>query len=355
MHSSISSSERAVPARPWPAILAGVVLATILLTGGWELYWRGIGFVDHDYTDTAGLWAMERRRVAPGRTVLIGSSRMYFDINLRAWAEETDGPTPIQLALVGTSPRGILTELAADSFVSGLVVVGVTPGIFFRTRRGYLSDFPERAERESPSEWLGQRLLMGMENVFAFLDWDTQLDALLERQPLPLREGMIQDRAVRKISVTRAHRQTHLDPRIVRDSAYRQLARDIWMDGTDAPKRPPSPGPDSVAATLAELSRDIARIRSRGGDVAFVRFPSAGGLRELERRDFPRERYWDRLAREVDAVAIHFEDFPALNSYDPPEWSHLSREDAERFTRALVPILMDSLRRRREGRAGSIP
>jgi hypothetical protein len=328
-------------------IVAAVVVATVVLTAGWELYWRGVGFVDHDYVDTPGLWAMQRHRATGGRTVLIGSSRMYFDINLRAWAQAMDGREPIQLALVGTSPRGILTELAQDTAVSGLVVVGVTPSIFFRTRRGYLGDFPERAAKESPSEWLGQRLFMGMENLFAFIDWDTQLGAILERQPLPLRGGMWLERAVRKISRTAANRQTWLDPRILTDSAYRQLSRDIWLDGDDRPDRPPSPGPDSVTALIAELSRDIARIRDRGGDVAFVRFPSSGRFLEAEQRDFPRERYWDRLASEVDAVAIYYEDFPALSGYDTPEWSHLSREDAERFTRALVPILKDSLARRR--------
>jgi hypothetical protein len=181
MPSSISSSERPVPERPWTAIAVAVVLATAVLTAGWDLYWREVGFVTRDYMDTPGLWGIQRRRATGDRTVLIGSSRTYFDINLRAWAEETGGPRPIQLALVGTSPRGVLTELANDSTVTGLVVVGVTPGIFFRTRRGYLSDFPERAGRESPSEWLGQRLFMRVERLFAFVDWDTQLGAILER------------------------------------------------------------------------------------------------------------------------------------------------------------------------------
>lgn len=351
MHSSISSSERPVPDRPWPAILAAVVLATAALTLGWELYWREVGFVTRDYVDTPGLWATQRRRATGDRTVLIGSSRIYFDVNLRAWAEVAGGPRPIQLALVGTSPRGILTELANDSTVRGLVVVGVTPSIFFRTRRGYLGDFPMRAARESPSEWLGQRLFMRMERVFAFIDWDTQLGTVLERQPLPLREGMSLNRAVRKVSRTRADRQAWLEPRILTDSAYRQLVRDIWMDRNSG-GGPPSPPPDSVTAMIAELQRDIGRIRARGGDVAFVRFPSSGGFLAAERRDFPRERYWDRLARELDAVAIYYEDYPALSRFDTPEWSHLSREDAERFTRALVPILMDSLARRRQARSG---
>ncbi|HEX6104741.1 MAG TPA: hypothetical protein VFZ26_04115 [Gemmatimonadales bacterium] len=347
MPSSISSSERPIPDRPWRAILAAVLLATATLTAGWELYWRGIGFIARDYTDTPGLWGMQRSRATGDRTILIGSSRMYFDINLQAWADATDGRRPIQLALVGTSPRGILTGLADDSTVSGLVVVGVTPAIFFRTRRGYLADFPERAKKETPSERLGQRLFMQMEELFAFIDWDTRLGAIVERQPLPLRQGMFLDRAVRKISVTEADRQTWLAPRILSDSAYRQLARDIWLDGDEDPKRPPPPGPDSVSAVLAEVTRDIARIRARGGNVAFVRFPSSGRVLAREQRDYPRARYWDRLAKEVDVVAIHYADYPALSAFDPPEWSHLSRADAERFTRALVPILLDSLERRR--------
>jgi hypothetical protein len=351
MPSSISSSERPVPALPWARILGPVVLATVVLTAGWELYWRSIGFVDHDYVDTPSLWAMERRRATGNATVLIGSSRIYFDINLRAWAEESGGHEPIQLALVGTSPRGVLTDLADDTTFSGLVVVGVTPGIFFRTRRGYLGDFPERADRESPSEWVGQRLFMRLEDVFAFIDWDTRLGTIIERQPLPLRRGTVLERAVRKVSVTRANRQTSLEPRIIADSAYRQLVRDIWLEG----EMPPPPDRDSVTAIIEELAADIGKIRSRGGDVAFVRFPSAGRVREFERGDTPRERYWDRLAAEAGAVAIHFEDYPALRAYDPPEWSHLSASDAERFTRALVPILMDSLARRRQARTGRTP
>lgn len=187
---------------------------------------------------------------------------------------------------------------------------------------------------------------MRVERLFAFVDWDTRLGAIIDRQPLPLRPGMILDRAVRKISRTRADRQTWLEPRVLADSAYRQLARDIWMDGRDGPSRRPPPGADSVTALIAELARDIAAIRARGGDVAFVRFPSSGRFLEWERREFPRQRYWDRLASELDVVAIHYEDFPALRDYDTPEWSHLAREDAERFTRALVPILMDSLEAR---------
>lgn len=38
------------------------------------------------------------------------------------------------------------------------------------------------------------------------------------------------------------------------------------------------------------------------------------------------------------ARGIHFEDHPQLHGYTLPEWSHLSRSEARRFTAALVPL-----------------
>ncbi len=38
--------------------------------------------------------------------------------------------------------------------------------------------------------------------------------------------------------------------------------------------------------------------------------------------------------------AIHFADHPQLQGYDQPEWSHLSRAEAERFTEQLAPLVI---------------
>ena len=47
-----------------------------------------------------------------------------------------------------------------------------------------------------------------------------------------------------------------------------------------------------------------AAIRKHGGEVIFVQTPTAGKLRELEDKAYPREVYWDRLSTIVGADPI---------------------------------------------------
>jgi hypothetical protein len=94
------------------------------------------------------------------------------------------------------------------------------------------------------------------------------------------------------------------------------------------------------------IATSIARIHARGGEVVFVRPPSAGLFLERENRNAPRARTWDRLLRETGSFGIHFEDYPEMRDLEVPEWSHLSRDSATRFTRAYVDVLL------REGYVG---
>jgi hypothetical protein len=96
-----------------------------------------------------------------------------------------------------------------------------------------------------------------------------------------------------------------------------------------------------IAASIADVAASIGRIRARGGEVVFIRPPSAGLLRERELRNTPRATTWDRLLRETGTFGIHFEDHPAMQGLDVPEWSHLSRDSATRFTRAYVGVLRE--------------
>ena len=62
---------------------------------------------------------------------------------------------------------------------------------------------------------------------------------------------------------------------------------------------------------------------------------------EREAQQVPRDQTWDRLLRETGAFGIHFEDYPEMRDLDVPEWSHLSRESATRFTRDYVGVLRE--------------
>src|SRR5688572_1467131 len=124
--------ERDIPPQPWGRILAGAFVLFLLLMVGWELYWRDYG-AEPGYRNSNGAWAEQRRRIDAGegdKTVLIGSSRTLFDVQLPVW-ERLAGERPIQLALEGTSPVPVLEDLAQDPNFTGRLVVGVTPGLFF--------------------------------------------------------------------------------------------------------------------------------------------------------------------------------------------------------------------------------
>ena len=105
--------------RPVPAVrfgLAGVVAVVLcaMLLGAWEGYFRGVGARPATVNSDA-LWALQRERINHGEgdaTVLIGSSRVLFDVQPAVW-ERLDGRRPIQLALQGTSAVPALENLAA--------------------------------------------------------------------------------------------------------------------------------------------------------------------------------------------------------------------------------------------------
>lgn len=71
----------------------------------------------------------------------------------------------------------------------------------------------------------------------------------------------------------------------------------------------------------------------------FVRPPSVGEYYAYEQKYLPRAETWDLLLARTGTLGIHFEDYPELQGYELPEWSHLSAAEADRFTAALVPIV----------------
>lgn len=332
--------ERPIPARPWGPIMLGALVLFAFMLGGWEWHWRAFG-VEPGYRNSDGAWAEQRRRINQGEgdaTVIIGSSRVLFDIQLPVW-ERLTGERPIQLALEGTSPVPVLEDLAADPDFTGRLLVGVAPVLFFSDfsrRVGVLSYYRDQAPSQRTGHWLSTQL----EPLLAFYDPDFALSTVVRRQPWPLRAGAPGEIEVRKLSVGGIDRNTRMWSKVERDPAYRALSRDIWQRLLTS--RPPPP--PAVATALHDKQVDravaaIAKLRLRGVQVLFVRAPSSGLWLEIERKAFPRADTWDALLQRTATPGIHFEDYPQLQGYDLPEWSHLSAPEADRFTAALVPII----------------
>lgn len=110
----------------------------------------------------------------------------------------------------------------------------------------------------------------------------------------------------------------------------------------------------SVESYLERTHDAVDKIQNRGGRVIFIRCPSSGKLREMEAQFSPRPMFWEQILARTDAPGIHFEDHPSLADFSCPEWSHLTSEDATRFTQNLMPILAATLDER-GGIQGKLP
>jgi hypothetical protein len=103
---------------------------------------------------------------------------------------------------------------------------------------------------------------------------------------------------------------------------------------------PPAIAGETLTEFLNQFKVAISQIRSRGGQVVFVRPPSSGGFWEMEQKNYPRELYWDALLRYTDTPGVHFSDYQETARFVCPEWSHLSPEDAVTYTEQLIKILI---------------
>jgi hypothetical protein len=336
--------ERDIPFQPWRSISIGALSLFIVLMAGWELYWRSQGAVA-GYHNSNAEWAQQRRRIDTGeggKTLLVGSSRILFDVQLPVW-EKATGERPIQLAIEGTSAVPVLEDLAADPNVTGRIVAGVASDLFF-TGFAFRGDVVPYFHKESPSQrvgnWLSREFI---EPYFAFDDFDFALGAVLKRQPWPERTGVPNRLDVRKLLVQDADRNSNLWNKLETDSAYRELSRSIWAQHFDGPPPPSMDTPEKLQKIIdTQIQRAVdavAKLRARGVPVLFVRPPTAGRYLEFDNKVFAREHTWDLLLARTGAPGIHFADYAELQGYDLPEWSHMTKAEAERFTEALVTII----------------
>ena len=328
------------------SLLVAVILGIAALTS-WELYWRSKGY-EPGLEDTKELWAIQRSRMnyaSPDAVVLLGDSRMLFDIQLDAW-EEVTGVRPIQLASAGTTPLPAFHDLVENTDFAGTALISVHPIIFFFTTKeshflwrrikARIDHFYDRTYAQRLNHFLD----VPLQRTFTFLraddeDWTDDLDlkTLLSTVKVGDRLGpgyppfyRFQDIAI--------DRNVKMFDRVVRDTAFANSIIRAWT--YEGPE--PMPPPDKEG-TMAYFLDDLAKFKARGGRVVLIRFPSSGGLLQFEKEAFSRENFWEAIVDSAQVPAYHFEDYEALNQFTCPEWSHLSAPDASTFSTELAKIL----------------
>ncbi|MEW6218051.1 MAG: hypothetical protein AB1634_00770 [Thermodesulfobacteriota bacterium] len=325
------------PSRPspsWPRVwLVALLLAGTALIG-WEGYWRGQGFRP-TVEDDAGIWGLVRRqasRTAPAAIVLVGASRIQLAVDPALVTERTTRPC-FMLAIDGSPPWPVLADLAQDPSFAGLVLCSLLPQWLADagSEKGRAAKWVRKADQATWADRLNTRLGVWCQSRLVFRYpglqpgrvWAAWADGAAPRPPYaPMRLDRF-----RAADFAAGDRQRLAASRAQRQEEMARTARPL--------------DPSTFAERLTMIGALAGSLHGRGGQVVFVRLPSDGRVRELEEATWPRQRYWDELARSGIAPALHYADHPSLAGFRCPDGSHLDGRDAGPFTAALLQVLAE--------------
>ncbi len=322
-----------------------VVMVTISIAS-WEFYLRANG-IKPSYDDGESLWSDKRAMVyepADKATVFIGSSRNKYDLDTDTWKALTR-EDPIQLAVEGTSPLPVLHDLANDPRFKGKLMIDVTEGLFFSlfTPRGVMvkADL-DYYKKITPAQRFSFQVNHLLESQLVFLDKDyLSLNSILQKIKVPPRYGVYGPPDFpMEFNRINFDRQNKMTDRFLTDTNLQNKVKDIWGNMAKGPK-PPALTIAQQDSILFTIKIDTDKIKSRGGQIIFVRTPSSGPYLSGEKMGFPREKYWDRILSFTHSPGIHFEDYPAIAHFQCPEFSHLKPSDAIVFTKNLIQIVQE--------------
>jgi hypothetical protein len=327
---------RDIPQHKWGRIMGFVALALVLGTAGLEVNARRIGLHAGDLDNSEVAWVKQRVRSESADVAIVGDSRILFDTDLDRF-ETLTGTRPVQLAIHGTSALTLLEDAAGNPNFRGLLIVGLADTMFFQPFDGYGGYVKRRGDFTSPSGRIGIEIDHMLQRRLAFLDSNYRLSVVAHRLDPDYRPGVEGPKHdIWKVQEVGEDRATWMWPRVEHDLAYRARTRWAWKGFKE--KFPFTP--QLIAKGQARAVKAVNAIRARGGEVVFVRPPSAPELRVNEEAQLPKAKGWDALIRNTKAVGVHVDDLPAaVQGLTLPEWSHLNRACARVFTDAYVRAL----------------
>ena len=338
MRSSISSSEPVPPADPGadPATEA----AGRLPEGSWGRCWlvalllacSGFGGLEallreREWLPTVipdkNVWSLQRQPAAAGGSdtvAILGTSRAQTGFDSRLFRREYPQLPLAMLPISATDPAATLEDLAKDTRFRGLVLCelfsfSLVP-LKWDTQKSHLDYYHSEWRTGQRAEFL-LRSLAQRSFVAVNPSWrrdlaqipQSVLEYLLGRRATLFGAWKGQPRIFfpdGSVAVNYAV----VDPLIAQHNtlgAWRSFFRDQTPISAE-----------EWAGIVARFAAIITKIQDRGGRVVLLNYPTAGPIKEAMDSAFPRERYWDVLAREPRRSRLMPRMFPACPDITHP-------------------------------------
>ncbi|MCG8405832.1 MAG: hypothetical protein MI923_11605 [Phycisphaerales bacterium] len=315
----------------WLFLWACCLVTASIAVSSVEAYWRSHGHRP-SMVDSLEHWAFYRSKVSDNQrehVVLVGSSRIQLGFSTDTFREKFPRHQLTQLAIDSRFPIAVLRDLANDEQFRGIAICSMTALGFLRQNWEDQQDYVEFFHHDYMFHhaWdgiVGSRLKAQLVVLSPKVRIDRVLRAVLTQSPLPEPSYL----------VTRADRSRLADYSMMNDiESHRRRRVDNHKKWLDNHQRLTAQDWMKDVAKIEEL---VQRIHRRGGQVVFVRFPTADEHWIVDEATYPKADYWDRMAAYTSARTIHFADIPALSRFELPDTSHLDQKDAPEFTLALL-------------------
>lgn len=302
-----------------------------------ELLWKVNGYAPN-IEDDYDLWSLKRGAVyennAGKNLVLVGASRIRANISEQVLHASYPDWNIVNLAIVGKHPLAVLENLANDELFIGDVFVSVWPRSFLPENYSDQKSYVDHYEKEwGINKELNKLIALQFQSHLSLLNTNTNIIAVIRyliqygKLPPPYHVSIDKGR-YQAIDFAMINAKLHRKYRESRVKSYyeknRIMSPDEWL----------------LEAEKVLLLAD--KIRTRGGDVVFIRMPTTGETIKYDQLFYPKSEYWDRFTALYDRRSIHFMDYPTLMAYDLPDTSHLDLRDRVGFTRDLINIIRQS-------------
>ncbi len=316
----------------WLRTWLGTGLLLLMMAGSLEAFWRQQGHFASVVDDDA-LWADARSKVDddPSTVVTIGMSRMQLDFSSEAFQRRHPERKLVRLEATTRQVLSALASLAEDEKFRGTVIASVAlPWVRDGIYPGFERELAHLETRYGLNARINRRAATILQSNLVILNARLGLRDSIESRattggwPRPYFLNTNPDRS----------REAHFDltadlPAFAKtlENATRRMHRRGHL------------GPDQMLRHLKRAESLAARIGSRGGSVIFVRFPTSGGLWQVDQRYYPRARYWDEFAARSEIHTLHFQEVSALAAVDCPDGSHIDTTNRAAFTNALLDAI----------------